>query len=417
MEKTKLLQLLKTLINIDSQSANKIGVKEVQGVIADELVEMGFEINWIKSSINQHDFLLHAQLKSNLPNSKVVSFICHADTALSLRSYFQKTENKILGTGSADNKGGVVVGLFGIREYLSTKKEIDFEINFLVSPNEEIGSIGFHDYLNSQGKVSHFVFGLEPALANGNLIKSRSGNRWYQVSTKGIQAHSGRINIPKLNSLHETLYHGLKILDWAKQQTNVRINLNSIQTSSDLYNTIPETSEYKLDLRFENNTNCEIAHDFIINTLQEKNLQCEITNQSAITEIHIADNCPAMEEKNNFFKTYELIGELLLKNTKNEQLKLDHSWGAADISHMSHPFNFTIDGLGPVGAGMHREDEFIFTESIFEKISLLKDILSSISHNLCFDQPWRDYEHNLPNDERSQLRLIKSSFANELPSL
>lgn len=403
MEKTKSLQLLKTLINIDSQTNNYIGVKEVQGLIADELLDLGFEINWIKSTQNPHQFLLHALKKSPQLEKSVVSFIGHADTALSLKSFFQLTEEKILGTGSADNKGGVVTGLIALKNFLSHHTSLPLDIHFLISPNEELGSTGFQSYLRDIGKISSVVLGLEPALQNGNLIKSRSGNRWYEIISQGIQAHSGRINIPKLNSLHETLLKAQYILDLTNNLENIRINFNSISTTSDLYNIVPEKTQLKLDVRFENNTDCQKAHDKIVSALSESHFFCPITFQKATSTFQLVDDCPAMEDKKYFAVFYSDIEALLKQCTKNTDLTLDHSWGAADISHMSCAHNLTLDGLGPVGAGMHREDEFIFVDSIYERAHLITKILDYIHTNKILVTPRRGNESDL----RPELRNTK----------
>lgn len=395
MNKSTTVQLLKSLINIDSQSHNKIGVKEIQGLVADVLLEMGFEINWIKSPINPHEFLLHAQLKSLQPYAKAASFICHADTALSLQSHFQLSENKIFGTGCADNKGGIVTGLYAISELLNHEAHLPFDINFLVSPNEEIGSPGFHSFLNKIGEESALVLGLEPALANGNLIKSRSGNRWYQLKISGISAHSGRINIPKLNSLHEAINKTQNILELAEKHPSVRFNVNSLSTSSDLYNTIPAETNLKLDLRFEKNFACDFFHDKLVSTFEHSFQRCSVSDTESKSTWTITDFCPAMEEKETMNDHYKEIESILRDITKNDDLTLDHSWGAADISHMSFPHNLTIDGLGPVGAGMHRNDEYIFSDSIFERALLIVKILNYLKTQQIFELPRRDYESNL----------------------
>ncbi len=395
MDKIKSLFLLKSFINIDSQTSNKLGVKEVQGLIADELICMDFDINWIKSTVNPHDFLLHGQKKSSNTNKMVVSFICHADTALSLRCLYQKTDERVLGTGCADNKGGILVGLLALSKFFEKYLTSDIEINFIVSPNEEIGSIGFHQQLKEIGERSTVVLGLEPALSNGNLIKSRSGNRWYHIITKGIQAHSGRINIPKLNSLHESIIKSEKIINLSRTLNNVRLNLNSISTSSDLYNTVPEETSIKLDLRFENNHDCILAHDEIVNILSFDTFSCELTNKSALSTFEITDDCPTMEEKTNLKSYYSAVESLLRSVSKNNDLFLDHSWGAADISHMSTKYNLTIDGLGPIGAGMHRDDEFIFVDSVFSRSELVFKILEYIHTQKMTHSPWRENEHDL----------------------
>lgn len=410
MNKTQSLQLLKTLINIDSQTNNKLGIKEIQGIIADELIAMGFEINWIKSTKNPHEFLLHAIKKSSSPNAKIVSFICHADTALSLKSFFQRTDDKIFGTGCADNKGGVVTGLLALKDFMGSCNSIAIDIHFLVSPNEEEGSVGFHDYLNEIGNISSVVMGLEPALINGNLIKSRSGNRWYEIKTLGIQAHSGRIGMAKLNSLHETILKAENVLKWATLH-NIRLNFNSIETSSNLYNTVPKETCIKLDLRFENNNDRNIAHQKICAILETDHLSCETSFTKANSSFQVIDDCPAMEEKLTFSQHYFAIENLLKQVIKNDDLTLDHSWGAADISHMSFIHNLTIDGLGPVGAGMHREDEFIFIDSIYQRAFLITKILDYINTHKDFVTPRMENELNLQFIEQSSVYKL-SSFSN-----
>lgn len=394
MMNTYYINLLSELIHIDSQTQNFSGVSKVQSLIADELLRLNFDITLIKSGINPSQTLLHGTLKSHRSSPPVVSFICHADTALPRNSSFQLADKMISGVGACDNKGGVVVGLMAIEKFLSLFEEVPFDIHFLCSPNEETGSNGFHQYLNEVGNNSSVVLGLEPALLNGDLIKSRSGNRWYDISVKGIAAHSGRVNIPKLNSLHEAIKISETILE-NHSKLGARLNLTSLTTSSDLFNQTPECTRMKVDLRFETNIHREETHFKIIESLKTKYFRCEVTQKEVEVDFQIADDCPAMEEKNKFSNHYKNIEEILHAHTGHRQHTLKHSWGAADISHMSFPHNLTIDGLGPIGGGMHREDEFVFIDSISERSELIKKILFYVHTQEIATLPWRDHEFSL----------------------
>ena len=394
MMKNDYINLLSELINIDSQTENYSGVSKVQSLIADELLRLNFNITLIKSALNPSHTLLHGTLKSHRSSPPVVSFICHADTALPRNSTFQLTDQLISGIGACDNKGGVVVGLMAIEKFLQLFDEVPFDIHFICSPNEETGSNGFHQYLNEIGKNSSVVLGLEPALTDGDLIKSRSGNRWYDITIKGIAAHSGRVNIPKLNSLHEAIKVSETILE--NQTTfKTRLNLTSLTTSSDLFNQTPEFTKIKLDLRFENNAHREEAHINILECLNKKYFRCDVTQKEVEIDFQVADDCPAMEEKTKFSHHYKNIEEILHAHTGHRKHTLKHSWGAADISHMSFPHNLTIDGLGPIGGGMHRDDEFVLTESISERSELIKKILFYVHTQDISILPWRDHEFSL----------------------
>ncbi len=385
-------ELLATLVNIDSESQNVLGVKKVQDIIAELLTQLQMEIVWIKSPLDPNIELLWA--KSTGIKAQEFTFICHADTALPLQQKYDEIGDKILGTGIADNKGGVVVGLVALEKFLKNNLGI-FPVNFIVSPNEETGSSGFHKFLNDIGKKSIAIFGLEPALLQGDLIASRSGNRWYNVVVDGIGAHSGRINIPKLNSFHETMLKIYGLQQDFSRYSEIRFNITSAQTSSDAFNIIPERTKLKMDLRFESNDWRDFAHEKILHEILLSHLQCLTTGERAKCQIEIQDDCPAMEKSSAFDDLYE-IAKFTLNSKTTKDFKVGHSFGAGDINHLYHKDAFAIDGLGVVGGGMHRSDEYILKHSLVEKSLFLYQFLLEVKEYFeVYPNSWsRDVQPN-----------------------
>ncbi|MCB0357284.1 MAG: M20/M25/M40 family metallo-hydrolase, partial [Bdellovibrionales bacterium] len=170
------LKNLLDLINIDSPTKNIEGVFSVQKWVARELHNLGFTTQFFMSDQNDYAPLLVGHKVNG--SAKTISLVMHADTVLSLQQYghegLQVEKGCLYGPGVIDNKGGIIIALEGLREFLIYNKP-HFNIQVICVPNEEMGSEGYHHHLSILGKNSTLILGFEPALNNGDIISSRHG--------------------------------------------------------------------------------------------------------------------------------------------------------------------------------------------------------------------------------------------------
>lgn len=108
-----------------------------------------------------------------------VALTGHYDTVFPAAHPFQKPwrEGDVLrGPGTADMKGGLSLMLAALQafEQLPGAKRVGYEV--LMSPDEEIGSLGSAPLLADLGKRAHVGMTYEPALADGALVDARKGS-------------------------------------------------------------------------------------------------------------------------------------------------------------------------------------------------------------------------------------------------
>ncbi len=120
----------------------------------------------------------------------------HHDTVFPPASAFQSwrmlDEDTINGPGVADMKGGLIVMARALEalERHPARERVGYTV--LISPDEEIGSLGSGPLLAEAGARAHVGLTFEPALADGRLAGARKGSGNFAVAFQGRAAHAGR---------------------------------------------------------------------------------------------------------------------------------------------------------------------------------------------------------------------------------
>jgi glutamate carboxypeptidase len=377
------LKFLEKIVAIDSQTKNISGVNLVQAQFAEKLLAMGFECQFIlPSNSDKSGNLLIAEKKGR--TSETITFIGHADTVFSPTPEFgfeiNYAENEITGPGIGDDKGGVVMALSALERFLSSNDDHYYTILFVSSPNEETGSIGFHDVFKKMGERSKIILGLEPALYNGALISSRNGNRWYDIEIRGRSAHAGRFDEPFVNAAHHAAEFISKAHELNDIPNKIKVNIGSIKSGVDRYNVVCDKVEIKLDARFPTYESRDFLHSSLESYLKNTNIECFYTKEKCTFNYQIVDDCPPLP----LIKNEDPLTELYLQEIEAIEKKYychEHSGGAADINYFYRPGLIYLDGLGPITIGMHTRNEVMKLDSFFTRGQALENILTRLNQN------------------------------------
>jgi glutamate carboxypeptidase len=369
---------LKELVETNSDTANVAGVNECQEKIALKLKSLGFKNNFIKQplkSISTGDLLV-SELKGK--SDKFITLLMHSDTVFPISTGFlnYKIENeKAFGPGIIDDKGGIVVAINALSILLEQNIDmLKYSLRVIISPAEEIGSTGFLDIFSEYAKDTEYLLGFEPALENGSIISSRRGDRWYDIKITGIEAHAGRNHKKGANACHELAIKISKLHELTNYKKSISINIGHIEGGKDKFAIVCGEASAKLDVRFSDLKNrSELIQkiDRILNTTYVKSFENKTPTH---TIFKIVDDPIPFSPTSKSIKTAEKHLEFIEKYEERKS-KNELSGGTADSNFFFRKGITILDGLGPVGGNMHRNDEYILLKSIETRAKAVSDLL------------------------------------------
>jgi glutamate carboxypeptidase len=384
------VRFLRQLVEMNSGTQNIEGVNRVQDLVAERSRKMGLAVRFEKATGSQTSgkFLIAEVMPSGMSTaqeSEPASFIhlvTHADTVFEPDSGFSgfeldEAKGVATGPGVIDDKGGIVVALEGLERALKKCGNQLLPVRFICTPTEEIGSPGFHPLLQELGKDSWMILGFEPSLEDGSIVKSRRGNRWYQIEVSGKEAHVGRNFDQGVNAAHElahkiTQFEGLN--DAARDLT---LSVGQISGGSK-FNIVCAHAEAKLDVRFADFQTRDQTHHRITKIIEKSHIHPNVQGMLPGSRYEISDDCPPVpssDHSEHYVKAYLDW----IEKVEGRRVQAQRSGGAADANYMSREGLVILDGLGATGGGMHRKDEFIRLSSLETRAECLYRFLESIS--------------------------------------
>jgi acetylornithine deacetylase len=205
----------------------------------------------------------------------------HHDTVKPNKGYtldpFSPTINdgKLYGLGSND-AGGCLVSLIATFLYFYEKENLNYNILFAASAEEEISGVnGIELLLPHLGKIEFGIVGeptlLEMAIAERGLLV-------VDCTAKGIAGHAAR------NEGESALYKALEDINWIKNYKFDKISqllgenkmtVTVINTDNKQHNVVPSTCNFVIDIRVN-----EMYSFTEILDLLSNNLKSEITPRS-----------------------------------------------------------------------------------------------------------------------------------------
>lgn len=368
---------------IDSPTRDAAGVERVQAAIARELAGMGFAVRRLANPVLESADLLVAELAPAARGERrFATLVGHADTVLSHQDggRFRMRSDGVhaRGSGVIDDKGGLVVALKGVELYLEQcrkrGKPPGVPLRFVCSPNEETGSPGFTETYRRLAQDSALALGFEPALENGNVVDSRRGNRWYRIEVRGIEAHAGRSKGEHVNAAHELAIKIAQLHRLNDSKRGVSANVGRLDGGKDAFNVVCGHASCKLDARFATFADRDRLHAAIERIVAKSNVRSADGAHASSASWSLADDCPPFAGSG---KAKRWVDAYLasVREIEGRAIAAERAGGAGDVNYMSDRHVAVIDGLGPVGGGMHTPDESIFLPSLQTRAEALAAFL------------------------------------------
>lgn len=379
----KQIKLLEELVNISSETKLEVdGISKVNAIIERELKTFKFKIEQIA---NPQPFSKSGKiLVATFPgkSEQFITLLAHSDTVFAAKSGFSKfervTDEEATGPGVIDDKGGIVVAIEAMKKYLYENPTPPYSIRLVVSPSEEIGSPGFHQLFEQFSLSSIAVLGLEPALDQGDIVSSRKGDRWYEVTVKGREAHAGRSHEQGVNACHELAMKIDALQKLTNYKKGVTVTVAAIKSSHDKFSIVCGEASMRVDLRFSDLKSRDKLVKSVEAILSKQYVKAKSDGAKATTDWVIVDDpVPYPEEAET--KTIVDVYKKVIFDIEGKRIEAKKSGGTSDINYFYRPGLILLDGLGAIGSGMHTREEKIQLKSLLTRAEALAKLIQAVS--------------------------------------
>ncbi len=358
--------MLERLVNTDSATKNRPGVNHTAGLVAGELIRIGFDVEQVPAP---PPFGNQVVGKLGSPPFEVL-LVGHIDTALppgSAQLYPFKSEgDKSYGVGVLDMKGGVVCAIAAVETLLKARPEAS-GIAVLFNSDEEDGSPHSRQVLRQLADESRRAFILEPGRDRQAVVGSRKAVGIFKISVAGVASHAGSEPEAGASAVHDLVALASSCLSFADDSAGTTVNVGVIQGGTEPY-IVAESARMKIDVRAsskEEMTRVDEGFKKLIELPADAGIRRELTG---------GFHRPPMERTEGnveLFREAREAGQLI-----GLDLTMDENRGGASDGNLTSFWAVpTLDGLGPSGSGAHSNREFIYTDTLFDRIALLALLL------------------------------------------
>ena len=364
------LDLLKSIVNIDSGSGDIGGGEQVESILTPRLQAAGAEVRTEPAEVPTVAPNLVAVFHGS--GKARVLIIAHIDTVFGpgtvAKRPFRIEGDKAYGPGVGDEKAGVVNAVTAL-EILHQLGFKDYAtLTLLIDTSEELGSPGSTGLIKSLAQQSDVEFNMEPGDPPDALTVWRKGGGDVVIQVHGRAAHAGMVPQDGRNAVVE-LVHQLNALQgkFPASGDGITVNLTTIKTG-DRSNIIPDFAEATFDVRFRvpeefDQVLAEIKAD-LIPTIVPDTTVAVVTKGSAYPPLIENAQVEALGKR-----AQHIYAEL------GKTVGLSGNGGASESAVALSVGTTALDGLGYVGAGFHTDHEWIDLTSVTPRLYLFTRLL------------------------------------------
>lgn len=371
------VELLRELVDINSGTMNFAGVRRVADVLVPHFEALGFKTRWEDGTAYARAGHLIAERDGKGPH---VLLIGHLDTVFEPDHAFQRFELQgskakgsiAKGPGTADMKGGIVVGLAALGALEKAGALDRLRITIVLHGDEEDSGEPLElarRTLIEAAKAADIAIGLENADNDPTtaIVARRSSSRW-QIEVEGKSAHSSRIfseevGAGAINELARILHRfyaelrGEPLLTFSPGliagSTQLEFDAEALRAEvSGKDNIVAPVAVASGDLRAITIEQREAAK-----AKMREIVSAHLPGTKATIEF--SDGYPPMAPTAGNERLLELYDEVSRDLGFGPVSAVDpRNAGAADISFAADHVDMAIDGLGWLGGHAHTANEF-----------------------------------------------------------
>lgn len=277
--------------------------------------------------------------------------------------------DRVHGPGTADMKGGLLVGLYAL-EALQAEGFTGFgEIAFVVNSDEEVGSPSSTALIEREARGRDAVLVLEPGRANGDIVSARKGVAAFELRVRGRAAHAGVEPQKGRSAILELAYQTIALHSLTGTAPGLTVNVGVVQGGM-RRNVIAAEATAQIDVRARTRADLEAT----IAAMHELAARTQVPETEATLSGRISH--PPMERTPAIAQLVAWCQEAA--HAAGFDLRDTETGGGSDGSTTAALGVPTLDGLGPVGGSAHSPEEYVERSSIVPRIAMLAGLIRRI---------------------------------------
>jgi glutamate carboxypeptidase len=371
-ERTRALELLKQIVDIDSGTGDVEGGARVGGILAERLQALGAQVSSEPAEA------------PGLPGNLVATFhgtgkgriliIAHIDTVFGAGTAaarpFSIENDRAHGPGVGDEKAGVVTAVTALKILHDIGFKDFSTIKLLLDDSEERGSPGSMKLILRLAHEADVELNMEPGDPPDALTVWRKGASGIHISVKGRAAHAGMAPQKGRNAALE-LVHQLRALEnafphWGDGTT---VNLTVLR-AGERDNIIPDLAEATLNVRYRKPED----FDAVLAKVEAVAAKPKIPD-TTVTVTHSAAFPPLTENAAIDALAARARG---IYAELGKKLESSGNGGASESALAMGEGTPALDGLGFVGGDFHTDHEWVDLTSAVPRIYLLTRLLMQL---------------------------------------
>lgn len=361
-----MVEMLARWVNQDSPTFSKPAVDTMGRMTAEAFVEAGGQLTATHSQpeLGDHYTVTYGQ------GERQILILCHFDTVWPLgeadRRPFTIENGLATGPGVHDMKSGTLIGLFALEAIHRLGLEPRCKLVYLLTSDEEIGSLTSRDLIEAEGRQSDYCLVLEGA-RNGRLTTWRKGVGRFDLTVTGLPAHSG-IEPEKGVSAIEELARQIQALHaMTDLERGITVNVGVI-SGGERPNIVAHRARAEIDLRVMTMADGEELSQKI-RGLQPQLPGCELQISGGINRWPFEETPAGLAL---FEQARSIANRLGFDPDKTG------SGGGSDGNFVATLGVPTLDGLGSLGGGAHALTEHTTLDGLPLRAALLAELILAL---------------------------------------
>jgi glutamate carboxypeptidase len=359
-----IIQMIETLVRLESPSTDKAAVDRCGAVLADMLREAGADVELLAQPERGN------HVRARIPGQgRPVLLLGHFDTVWPLgtleRMPLRRDGDRLHGPGTFDMKAGIAIAIAAAGALRATGTPHP-PITMLWTTDEEIGSATSRATIESEARQCAAVLVLEPALPGGSLKTARKGCGQFELTVHGIAAHAGLDPGKGASAIHELAAQIAAIERFQDLPRGISVNVGIVSGGS-RPNVVAEEARATIDVRAPTREAAD-AVEASFRGLHPVRPGTRLTITGGFER-------PPMERTAAVATLFARASEVA--SSLGREMGEGAAGGGSDGNFTAALGVPTLDGLGAVGDGAHAAHEHVDVGALPWRAALLAGLLAS----------------------------------------